>query len=77
MLQKAEIPESVGSLSLEIIRTQWNKALGSLIYLNQFSTGGWNTGTLETPLNLKPSVTDLQLCLSVLGIHEFFLTAHA
>lgn len=65
MLQKAEIPEPVASPSLEIIRSQWNKALGSLIYSDQLSTGGSNTGTLEAPLNLKPSLTDLQLFLSV------------
>lgn len=33
MFQKAEIPEPVGSPSLEIMRSQWNKALDSLIFL--------------------------------------------
>lgn len=64
-MSRKQIPEPVGSPSLEITGSQWNKALGSLICLNQLSTGGWNTRTLDAPLNLKPSVTDLQLFLSI------------
>lgn len=74
MLQKAEIPDPMGSPSLEIIRSQWNKALFEAALHRRVEYR--NLGVSFEPTTFCDRLTTLLVSLYWVFINKFFLTPH-